>query len=70
MDFNIKALSEIAVKAGLKAREIYDRKEYVVTYKSDNTPVTGADLTADRIISEGLKELYPQVPLISEEQEP
>jgi|GEM_PF-3781035 3'(2'), 5'-bisphosphate nucleotidase len=59
MDFDIKVLSEIAIKAGLKVREIYDRKEYVVTYKSDNTPVTAADLTADCIISDGLMELYP-----------
>jgi 3'(2'), 5'-bisphosphate nucleotidase len=70
MDFDIKALSEIAIKACLKARDIYDRKEYAVTYKSDNTPATSADLTADHIISEGLKGLYHQVPIISEEQAP
>jgi 3'-phosphoadenosine 5'-phosphosulfate (PAPS) 3'-phosphatase len=55
MDFDIKALSEMAIKAGLKAMEIYDRKEYVVTYKSDNTPVTGADLIAD-----GSEDVYYQ----------
>jgi 3'(2'), 5'-bisphosphate nucleotidase len=60
----------LPLKPALKPGIIYDRKEYAVTYKSDNTPATSADLISDRIISEGLKGLYHQVPIISEEQAP
>jgi 3'(2'), 5'-bisphosphate nucleotidase len=36
--------------------------------KTDGSPVTEADLAADRIIAEGLKALVPHVPVLSEER--
>ncbi len=36
--------------------------------KSDGSPVTEADLAADRIIADGLKALVPHVPALSEER--
>lgn len=36
--------------------------------KSDGSPVTEADLAADRIIADGLKALMPHVPALSEER--
>lgn len=36
--------------------------------KSDGSPVTEADMAADRIIADGLKRLAPQVPALSEER--
>src|SRR5262249_9521992 len=36
--------------------------------KHDGSPVTEADLAADRIISEGLAQLAPEVPTLSEER--
>ena len=39
-----------------------------VEAKADASPVTEADLAADRIISAGLREAFPDVPLVTEEQ--
>lgn len=36
--------------------------------KPDGSPVTQADLAADRIIVDGLKKLRPQIPVVSEER--
>ena len=36
--------------------------------KTDGSPVTEADLAADRIIGEGLARLAPNIPSLSEER--
>ena len=38
--------------------------------KTDGSPVTEADLAADRIIGDGLARLVPEVPTLSEERVP
>lgn len=38
-----------------------------ISYKSDNSPVTAADLDSNKIITEGLLALFPDIPVISEE---
>jgi len=40
-----------------------------VEHKDDNTPVTEADIAADKLICAGLKRLCPDIPIISEEGE-
>ncbi len=69
MDIDLKAISDLAVVAGKRVREIYDSLEYVssVTYKADASPLTVADLEAHRIITSGLAEMYPEIPILSEE---
>lgn len=70
MDFALDPIRKLAVKAGLRIREIYNNKEYLssVSRKSDNSPLTLADLAADKIIASGLSSLYPDVPIVSEER--
>ncbi len=70
MDFELDPILDLAVKAGLRIKEIYDNREYLssVSRKSDNSPLTIADLAADKIIASGLSALYPEVPIISEER--
>ncbi len=70
MDFAHDHIQKLAVKAGLSIREIYNSREYLssVSWKSDNSPLTIADLAADKIIASGLSDLYPEVPIISEER--
>ena len=41
-----------------------------VETKPDKTPVTSADLSANRILLEALHRLYPETPVVSEETEP
>jgi 3'(2'), 5'-bisphosphate nucleotidase len=36
--------------------------------KTDGSPVTEADLAADRIIAEGLAQVAPDIPSLSEER--
>jgi len=57
---------ELAVAAGTAILGVYEG-EMEVTHKSDQTPLTEADLASHRIISEGLRERHPEVPVLSEE---
>lgn len=58
----------LALVAGAKIMEIYDRDDFEVKTKSDDSPVTEADEAADAIISAGLRAAFPDVLLITEEQ--
>jgi len=56
----------IARQAGIKILEVYDEK-YEIQKKSDQTPVTTADIIAHELICEQLKNLTPDIPVLSEE---
>lgn len=59
-------LERIAREAGVGVMEVY-RGDYAAWTKEDNSPLTEADLRADRIIVTGLTEAYPELPILSEE---
>jgi 3'(2'), 5'-bisphosphate nucleotidase len=59
----------IAYEAGSKIMEVYER-EFSVEEKSDNTPLTEADMAAHYVIEEGLSNLTPDFPILSEESKP
>lgn len=59
-------LVEIARRAGQRILAIYDT-EFDVTEKGDNSPLTQADLAAHHEIVAGLRELTPDLPILSEE---
>ena len=46
------------------------RQGVAVRQKSDDSPVTAADLAAHRVIAAGLQALAPDIPLLSEEDPP
>lgn len=56
----------IAQTAGEAILRIYE-KEFSVTNKSDNTPVTAADLAANTLIVDALQQLTPDWPILAEE---
>ncbi|HHF0556430.1 TPA: 3'(2'),5'-bisphosphate nucleotidase CysQ [Vibrio antiquarius] len=58
---------EIARSAGQVILEIYEKKQYEAYTKSDETPVTSADIAAHKLITERLSELTPDIPVLSEE---
>jgi 3'(2'), 5'-bisphosphate nucleotidase len=60
-------LTELVVRAG-EAILAVNRAAMRVEGKLDGSPVTEADLAADRIIVEGLARLAPEVPTLSEER--
>jgi 3'(2'), 5'-bisphosphate nucleotidase len=63
----MKPLTDLVIRAGAAILEV-NRRTMKVDGKSDGSPVTEADLAADRIIGEGLARLIPQVPALSEER--
>ena len=70
MDFErlTVVMRRLALMAGDRIMDIYRSPDFEVRAKSDASPVTEADEAADRLISEGLAEAYPQVALVTEEQ--
>jgi 3'(2'), 5'-bisphosphate nucleotidase len=63
----IEPLTELVIRAG-EAILAVNRGAMKVEGKSDGSPVTEADLAADRVIVEGLTRLAPKVPSLSEER--
>ena len=70
MDFDrlTVVMRALALQAGDKIMEIYAADDFDVRAKSDESPVTAADEAADAIISAGLRDAFPDVPLVTEEQ--
>ncbi|WP_345985254.1 3'(2'),5'-bisphosphate nucleotidase CysQ [Sulfurimonas sp. HSL-1656] len=62
----LEVIVAIAKKAGDAIMAIYEQG-FTVEYKDDNSPLTTADTTANEIICQALKEFYPKIPLLSEE---
>jgi 3'(2'), 5'-bisphosphate nucleotidase len=60
-------LTDLVVKAG-EAILAINRSAMKVDGKHDGSPVTEADLAADRIIADGLALIAPDVPAVSEER--
>lgn len=65
-DINIKKIKDIALSAGAIIMEIYN-KDFSIEYKNDNSPLTEADTKANEFICDRLKELHPNIPIMSEE---
>ncbi len=64
----VEPVIEIAKQAGKAIAAIADSNiDMGVHKKADKTPVTIADLTANRIITQALAKLTPDIPIISEE---
>lgn len=63
----IDAAIDIATQAGKVIRKIYEEGSFEREIKADNTPVTSADLAAHNLICDSLKQLTPNIPILSEE---
>lgn len=59
----------IAEEAGQAILGIYHQDDFEVQIKSDQSPLTQADLTSHDIISKALNKLTPDIPILSEEGE-
>src|ERR1700727_4016630 len=63
----MQPLTDLVIRAGAAILAV-NRGAMRVDGKLDGSPVTEADLAADRIIAEGLARLVPGVPALSEER--
>ena len=59
----------IAEEAGQAILQIYQQDDFEVQTKSDQSPLTQADLASHEIITKALKKLTPKIPILSEEGE-
>ena len=60
------ALMPIVDRAGAAIMRVYD-SGFTVQRKEDDSPLTLADLESQRVIIEGLTEVTPDIPILSEE---
>ena len=58
---------EILASAGEAIVEIYKSSNFKAQFKSDNTPVTLADKASSEILNRSLKKIFPEIPIIDEE---
>ncbi len=65
-NLELNAMIEAGIKAREKILEIYNTG-FDVEIKEDNSPVTLADKTADKMISSYLKERFPKYAMLTEE---
>ncbi len=70
---NIEAYIEdiklASLEAGAAIMEIYNQDDRGIEHKSDESPLTKADLAANKILCDMLKKISPEIPIISEENE-
>ncbi|WP_087023297.1 3'(2'),5'-bisphosphate nucleotidase CysQ [Thaumasiovibrio subtropicus] len=64
---HLPSVVEIAREAGKLILDIYEQGDYVAETKTDDTPVTSADIAAHKHITARLSALTPDIPVLSEE---
>lgn len=70
MDFDllVATMRRLAIEAGEVIMQVYASPDFDVRAKGDASPVTEADEKADAHISAGLRAVFPDVALVTEEQ--
>ena len=63
---NINDITNIAKAAGDAIMKIY-KKDFHIEFKDDESPLTEADIKSNEIICNALANLYPNIPILSEE---
>lgn len=65
----IKVMCAVARDAGAAILQVYGDEDFGVQTKSDDSPLTRADLAAHNIIVDGLQKRAPGIPVLSEESD-
>jgi 3'(2'), 5'-bisphosphate nucleotidase len=63
----LESIIDIAREAGNAIMQIYQSENFDIQTKTDHSPLTKADSSSNAIIVSQLKKLYPDIPVISEE---
>ncbi len=63
----LNALLAVFQEADQAVMEVYNSHSTVVTLKADNSPLTQADMAAHTIVTRGLANIFPDIPIVSEE---
>ena len=65
----LEEVIEISRRAGGAILDVYETADFGVEMKSDDSPLTKADLASHREIVKGLAEAFPDIPVLSEESD-
>jgi len=65
---DIEKIKELSISAGEVIMRVYESPDIGIERKDDDSPLTKADLASSEVISSGLRGLYPEIPIISEEE--
>jgi len=65
-NINLKDIEALSKEVGVAIMKIYQRN-FQIDYKDDKSPRTEADLKSNEIICEALEKLYPEFPMLLEE---
>lgn len=68
LKYELELAKKLAIKAGNKILEYYNKDQYKIEQKNDESPLTTADTEANKIIIEGLKKEFPNYAILSEEE--
>jgi len=60
-------IRDLSLAAGRAIMAVYGREDLGTRAKADSSPVTEADLAADRLIGDGLAQAFPEIPAVTEE---
>ena len=60
-------ISNISVEAGRVILDFYN-KYLNITFKADESPLTQADLASHKLITDSIKKITPNIPILSEEE--
>lgn len=66
---SIEKLKSLVVNAGIAILEIYHSGDFDIELKSNDSPVTKADLAAHNVLVDGLSSITPDIPVVSEEDD-
>jgi 3'(2'), 5'-bisphosphate nucleotidase len=71
MDYDriVATIRRLALDAGAAILEVYGSDDFGVRAKSDASPVTEADERADALIAQGLRTAFPDIPVVTEEEQ-
>lgn len=65
----LEQVKDISIRAGEKILDIYENEDFtkIVDFKADDSPLTLADKESHKIIDKALREITPEIPILSEE---
>jgi 3'(2'), 5'-bisphosphate nucleotidase len=64
----IEKIVELAFLAGEIAKDFFNKKNFAINRKADNSPVTSADIEVSQFLFKNLSAEFPQITIICEEQ--
>ena len=65
----LEKLLNLMNEANKAIMKVYEKSNSDFVLKTNNTPLTEADLAANNILTKGLKNLFPKIRIVSEEDE-